>query len=153
MVRQKCPVESTPTDFERRKSHSVRTLVANTARRSLDRCQIRHGARGLPRVPHRRRTHSRETPDVDDVEVRAGAHDQAQDQGYARAPGTSLLLRTAGATRAPQTRLLPRTASATRARSNAGFSAVAGSDAVKPKKNVKDGIFEWRAGSVFSTFD
>ena len=29
--------------------------------------------------------------------------------------------------------------------STAGFSAVAGSDAVAPKKNVKDGFFEWRA--------
>ena len=26
----------------------------------------------------------------------------------------------------------------------AGFSAVAGGDAVAPKKNVKDGFFEWR---------
>ena len=28
--------------------------------------------------------------------------------------------------------------------STAGFSAVAGSDAVAPKKNVKDGFFEWQ---------
>ena len=34
----------------------------------------------------------------------------------------------------------------------AGFSAVAGGDAVAPKKNVKDGFFEWRAAGVSSTF-
>ena len=32
--------------------------------------------------------------------------------------------------------------------STAGFSAVAGSDAVAPKKNVKDGFFEWRGPGV-----
>ena len=31
-------------------------------------------------------------------------------------------------------------------RATAGFSAVAGGDAVAPKKNVKDGFFEWRVG-------
>ena len=37
-----------------------------------------------------------------------------------------------------------RAARENRPHSTAGFSAVAGSDAVAPKKNVKDGFFEWQ---------
>ena len=37
-----------------------------------------------------------------------------------------------------------RAARENRPSSTAGFSAVAGSDAVAPKKNVKDGFFEWQ---------
>ena len=56
---------------------------------------------------------------------------------------------TGGATtRRLRARWLPPPRSAPRARNRpaalAGFSAVAGSDAVAPKKNVKDGFFEWQ---------
>ena len=51
------------------------------------------------------------------------------------------MARTLRASRRPPPR---RTARENRPHSTAGFSAVAGSDAVAPKKNVKDGFFEWQ---------
>ena len=56
----------------------------------------------------------------------------------------------AGASNGPTAAREPPPAPARRAprenrpHSTAGFSAVAGSDAVAPKKNVKDGFFEWQ---------
>ena len=51
------------------------------------------------------------------------------------------MARTLRASRRPSLR---RAAREKRPLATAGFSAVAGSDAVAPKKNVKDGFFEWR---------
>ena len=51
------------------------------------------------------------------------------------------MARTLRASRRPPPR---RAARENRPHSTAGFSAVAGGDAVAPKKNVKDGFFEWQ---------
>jgi hypothetical protein len=59
---------------------------------------------------------------------------------FARA-SSPRMARTLRASRRPPPR---RAARENRPHSTAGFSAVAGGDAVAPKKNVKDGFFEWR---------
>ena len=61
-------------------------------------------------------------------------------RGFARAPAPAMA-RTVRASRRPPPR---RAARENHPFSTAGFSAVAGSDAVAPKKNVKDGFFEWQ---------
>ena len=59
---------------------------------------------------------------------------------FARASAPRMA-RTLRASRRPPPR---RAARENRPHPTAGFSAVAGGDAVAPKKNVKDGFFEWR---------